>query len=78
MSRSQRKNPMRGITTAKTEKPDKQLASRSERRHVKTALGKNPDSETLPARRELSDVWLMAKDGKRYFDPAKFGKLLRK
>jgi hypothetical protein len=34
--------------------------------------------EVLPAKRELSDVWAMAKDGKTYFNASKHPKLMRK
>ncbi|MGY6649534.1 hypothetical protein [Wenyingzhuangia sp. IMCC45574] len=64
MSRSFKKNKIQGITTAKSEKYDKQKANRKFRRVVKEKLGSS--SEELPQRRELSNVWSFAKDGKVY------------
>ena len=78
MSRSRRRTPICGITTAKTEKQDKQMANRIERRRVRTSLATRPDAEVLPAKRELSNVWSMAKDGKNHFDATKHPKLMRK
>jgi hypothetical protein len=67
MSRSRRKTPVLGITTAKSEKQDKRIANRKLRRAVKQRLGYDPDG-VLPALREVSNVWSMDKDGKvRYF-----------
>ena len=76
MSRSQKKRPFSGITTAKSEKQEKRLANRRERRAVKVMLDTEP--KVLPDRREVSDVWGMSKDGKRRFDPARHPKMLRK
>lgn len=76
MSRSARKTPIRGVTTASSEKQDKRLANRKFRRLVKTSL-KN-DSEVLPLIREVSNVYGFEKDGKLYFDSRKFPKSMRK
>ena len=76
MSRSQKKRPFSGITTAKSEKQEKRLANRRERLAVMAALG--DESGALPHRREVSDVWAMSKDGKRRFDPVRHPKMLRK
>jgi hypothetical protein len=76
MSRSRKKHPFSGITVAESEKQEKRRANRKERRAVKTAL--IADSEMLPHRREVSDVWAMSKDRKRRFDPVKYPKILRK
>jgi len=78
MSRSHRKTPKGGITTAKSEKEDKRFANRKERRKVKITLQITPDAEILPHRREVSDPWLMAKDGKCYHGYDINGKYLRK
>ena len=74
MSRSKKKTPIAGITTARSEKDDKRLANRLLRRATRL------DPENAPALREVSDVWNMAKDGKARFNPAnKSGrKLMRK
>ena len=78
MSRSQRKTAISGITTAATEKTDKRESNRLERRRVKSVLISNRGIEILPAKREVSDIWNMAKDGKIYFDVSKNPKLMRK
>ncbi len=64
MSRSYRKTKVQGNTLAKSEKVDKQKANRKFRRVVKEKV--NQLDNELPARREVSNVWDFAKDGKRY------------
>jgi hypothetical protein len=64
MSRSVKKTKIRGITTATTEKKDKQDANRKYRRITKQKV-KN-DNEVLPEIREISNVWSFNKDGKIY------------
>jgi hypothetical protein len=78
MSRSCRKTPIVGITTAASEKRDKQLANRRLRRVVKRVLRDEPEAQVLPLKREVSDVWAMDKDGKRWFDAVRFAGLMRK
>jgi hypothetical protein len=78
MSRSCRKTPIVGITTAASEKRDKQLANRRLRRVVKRVLRDEPEAQVLPLKREVSDVWGMDKDGKRWFDAVRFAGLMRK
>lgn len=56
MSRSRRRTPVCGITTARSEKQDKVTAHR----------------------RELSNVWSYAKDGKQYLGPHTRPEYLRK
>ena len=68
MSRSRRRNPVRGITTSDTEKQDKRLASRRLRRKTRVALAAEPDGP-LPALRQVSSAWAFDKDGKMRFDP---------
>jgi hypothetical protein len=65
MSRSYRKTPITGITTATSEKHDKQLANRRLRRVAKQVLKDEPEAQVFPLKREVSDVWTMNKDGKR-------------
>ena len=70
MTNSVRQTPKFGCTTAHSEKADKRRANKAHR-----ARQKNSD---LPVdRRETSDPWLMAKDGKIYM-PGATGKLCRK
>ena len=78
MARSFRRNPITGITTAASEKHDKQLARRRHRHRVRRALAQDPKAAVLPSHRETSDPWSMAKDGKARFDPLRFPELLRK
>jgi hypothetical protein len=64
MSKSEKKTKIRGITTAKSEKENKQDANRKYRRIVKQKVKSN-ESE-LPEVREISNVWSFDKDGKKY------------
>lgn len=64
MTRSRKKSPIAGITTAESEKTDKLAAHRRERRRIRQLLPAEPD--ILPHTREISSPWLMAKDGKQY------------
>ena len=65
MSRSIKKTKKRAITTATTEKEDKQFANRRFRRKNKTK-SKAAEEDNYPKLREVSDVWGFAKDGKIY------------
>jgi hypothetical protein len=78
MSRSAKKTPVKGNTSSRSEKRDKQAASRRLRREVARAIEADPETEVLPHTREVSDPWLMDKDGKRRFDPKKHPKSMRK
>lgn len=82
MSRSRRKTPITGITTAQSEKSDKRTANRKLRRVTKEILrrGSLEDDQILPEIREVSNVWSFAKDGKRWHDPddPKNRKILKK
>ena len=59
MSRSRRKTPVFGFTTAVSEKQDKRWANRRLRRAVRQG---RRDLRL----REVSNVWGFAKDGKKY------------
>ena len=61
MSRSRRKSPFVGNTCAESEKQDKRMANRALRR--KSKQGEN--LEIVVDRRQISDVWCFAKDGKQ-------------
>lgn len=78
MSRSRRKTPVTGITTATSEKQDKRSANRRLRRRVKQRLDESPEIDVLPLKREISNVWAMDKDGKFRFDPERYPELMRK
>tara|TARA_B110000305_G_C18963714_1_gene413915 strand:+ start:340 stop:567 length:228 start_codon:yes stop_codon:yes gene_type:complete len=75
MSRSEKKTKIRGTTTAKSEKENKQKANREYRRVVKQKIKSN-ESE-IPGIRETSNVWSFDKDGKKY-DSEMIDKDLRK
>ncbi|MBI4788507.1 MAG: hypothetical protein HY782_15860 [Chloroflexi bacterium] len=60
MSRSFRRHPVFGITTARSEKCDKQLANRRFRHAWK-------QGHDVVHIREVSDPWSFAKDGKKYW-----------
>jgi len=64
MSRSTKKTPKSGITTAETEKENKRLANRKFRRVTKLQVKKGSDEPSLT--RELSNVWSFDKDGKQF------------
>lgn len=66
MSRSRKKTPIQGVTGARSEKTDKRKANRALRKRVRGALQTDPELEVAPKLRELSSVWDMAKDGKRF------------
>jgi hypothetical protein len=70
MSHSRKKSPIRGNAAAPSEKADKRHANRALRRRVRTAFLVDPELEAPPERRDVSNVWTMAKDGKHYIrDP---------
>ncbi len=78
MARSRKKTPVISVTTARSEKADKRLTHRVERRTNKVILGMTKDDVALKQVRELSDPWCFGKDGKRYVDPKKCVRELRK
>jgi hypothetical protein len=77
MSRSFKRNPIIGHTTAETEKHDKRLANRCLRRKSRALLrtsavgahGHVVESVAqLPLLREVSNVYCFGKDGKQWLD----------
>ena len=78
MSRSRRYRPHCGNTTAVSEKDDKCLAHRRERRTNSQILAATSDGDRLKPVRVLSSPWLMDKDGKQRFDSREFPELMRK
>jgi hypothetical protein len=78
MARSTKRTSIAGISMASSEKADKRLANRRYRRRVRQVLATEPGADLLPERRELSNVWTMAKDGKHWFDPLLYPGVLRK
>jgi hypothetical protein len=78
MSRSYKRHPIVPYTTAKSEKWDKQKASRRLRKAAKLALAAHAHDD-LPADfadlRTVSNVWVFAKDGRHWWqDPAAYRK----
>lgn len=78
MGRSRAKHPFVGMVNAKSEKRDKVMAHKRERRVVKTILQDEDDDSNLPAPKLFGDPWGAAKDGKHRFDPKKLPQLMRK
>ncbi|HEX8321470.1 hypothetical protein [Longimicrobium sp.] len=78
MSRSRRKTPVCGITTANTDKQDKRMGNRRLRRKVRTVIRTDPEPEVLPHLREETNPWMMGKDGKWRFDPDRHPAFMRK
>jgi len=78
VSRSRRKMPIHGVTTAESEKQEKRAYNRRYRHAVKQAVQSGDDETPLPIVREYSDPWAMGKDGKMLFDPAKHPAIMRK
>jgi hypothetical protein len=64
MSRSKKKTPKTGITSAETEKENKRKANRKFRRVTKVLVKKSDD--LLPITKETSNVWSFDKDGKQF------------
>ena len=71
MSRSQRHTPIFGITTARSEREDKRIWHKRLRAHERTALSQlhclNWDNHIPVHHRAVSDIWSMAKDGRRFW-----------
>lgn len=65
MSRSRRKTPIAGVSGV-SEKYDKRKNNRKLRKKCKSFLKNGND--LMPLIKEISDPWLMAKDGKMYID----------
>jgi hypothetical protein len=64
MSRSYRKTPATGITTRRSEKHDKQLWHRRYRQRNRERVKAGMEPADI---REISDPWVMGKDGKKYW-----------
>ena len=64
MSRSRRKTPRLGITTAHSDQPFKADEHRRERSAVRQALHSTVDDTALPHSKAFGDPWKSPKDGK--------------
>jgi hypothetical protein len=71
MARSKRHTPIFGMTTHESEKTDKRRANRRLRRRVREVVSAAIAPEVLPALREVSNPWSMAKDGRSYWRDAR-------
>ena len=76
MSRSRKKTPICGFTTADSESADKRLWHKRMRAAERDRLVNDPESEPTH-RHDVSGVWDMAKDGKQYLGD-RFPELMRK
>ena len=79
MSRSYKKTPICGLTTAKSDKEDKRLANRLFRRASRNRIKSN--RELFYRLKEVCNVWDFAKDCKIYYDKEavkRYPKVLRK
>jgi hypothetical protein len=64
MSRSKKKTPKTGMTTAESEKDDKRKANRKFRRKIKVQVQKG-ETELVKIK-EVSNIWSFDKDGKQF------------
>lgn len=80
MSRSRRRTPISGITTAKSNKPFKVIEHRRERAMARTALVAG--NENLLHHKATGNEWASPRDGKRWHGDSKdahwYPKLMRK
>ena len=76
VSRSRRKTPIFGFTCAESEKRDKVIAHRRERRAVRVAIAS--DADLLPVTRDVSNENRFAKDGKHWSGGLRRSKWMRK
>ncbi len=75
MSRSKRKTPICGMTSAASDKPFKAKAHRNERHAVAIALRAGGD---CPHPKEFGNPWASCKDGKQYLGPDAEARWMRK
>lgn len=80
MSRSRRRTPIIGNLNADSEQDDKHHAHRRKRRLVRTLIAARNDFDmaSIVDVRHVSSTWGFAKDGRHYFDAARYPQLLRK
>lgn len=78
MSRSRRKTPVCGITTAKSERWDKTFWHRAFRVAQRIALGRGDEVLPLPKEIEYGTCGWGEKDGKQSFDPEEWPQIMRK
>lgn len=79
MSRSRKKHPITGMTTAETEKEFKQQEHQRERARVRTALADfDAEGDALPHTKQFGDPWSGPKDGRRYHGGTNYEKEAKK
>jgi len=78
MSRSRKTTPIAGNTCASSEKREKRVANRRDRRVNREILSASNDDSLLKDRKATGDPWVMSKDGKQFFNPEDFPELMRK
>ncbi|MFT4504616.1 hypothetical protein [Caballeronia sp. 15711] len=78
MSRSKRKVPIIGVTTAETEASEKAKWHRRHRREERVRLKSDVEDYVARSHQEHSDPWTMDKDGKKYWGTALGSKHMRK
>ncbi len=78
MSRSKKRTPFWGFSSARSEKQDKRDYNRRYRRVSKQFLRVYPECDVMPHLREYSNPWAMSKDGKVWFDPQQHPERMRK
>lgn len=68
MSRSRRRTPICGVTTARSEKSDKRIWHKRARARIRVLLhGTAPDDTPHLDDRQVSNPWSMAKDGRQWY-----------
>jgi hypothetical protein len=80
MSKSRKKHPIGGVTTAKSEKQDKRIINRRLRHISKQILKDNEVAAIFPVKNDIMTKWDMSKDGKVRVDKSSkwYRKSLRK
>lgn len=70
MSRSRRKTPLIGVTTAPSDKPFKVDEHRAERHAVRATIKRSLDGDDIALHSKVyGDPWMAPKDGKQMVDP---------
>lgn len=75
MSRSYRKTPIRGITTATSDKAFKKAEHKRARRALSAC---DLETDEAPAGKQYGNPWDAPKDGKQWIDPTRFPEIMRK
>lgn len=75
MSRSYRKTPICGMTTAASDKVFKKVEHKRARRAVNA---RDLTLDDAPAGKEFGNPWGAPKDGKQWIDPERFPEIMRK